>query len=159
MDRTERRAAVKFSILRSKSARYGLSARMGCRWHAISETRGGLCPTHGRWFESNRGSHKKREDKRSLFFCGSPCCPNELVCESRIGSQVCEANLMRAGSAGAGSRNLKGCASLQSKPDELREGKQTDNLLYSDKSKKRDRSNVECSKRRRATIRIRLFVM
>ena len=59
----------------------------------------------------------------------------------------------------AGGRNLKGCASLQSKPDELREGKQTDNLLYSDKSKKRDRSNVECSKRRRATIRIRLFVM
>ena len=28
------------------------------------------------------------------FFCGSPCCPNGLVCESRIDAQVCEANLM-----------------------------------------------------------------
>ena len=54
---------------------------------------------------------KKREDKRSLFFCGSPCCPNGAVCESRIGAQVCKANLMRAGSARpAGGRNLKGCA-------------------------------------------------
>ena len=35
MDRTERRAAVKFSILRSKSARYGLSTRIGCKQNFV----------------------------------------------------------------------------------------------------------------------------
>ena len=44
-------------------------------------------------------TRKKERTSVLSFFCGSPCCPNGPVCESRIGAQVCEANLMRAGSA------------------------------------------------------------